>query len=584
LLRRLSIRNLAVIEALDLDLAPGFTALTGETGAGKSIIVDAVGLVLGGRASSDVIRTGCEETLVEAIFDAADLPDEVLAELQSDGLVEEGSCTITLTREVSRERRNASRLEGHTIRAQHMQELGQYLVDIHGQGDQLSLLKVRNHLDLLDRFGNLGDLRTDFAARARELEALRRELEAIREDSRALAQREDLLRYQVNEIEAARLRLGEEQELLQERHVLANAEQLMEQSAEAYQLLATGRGRGSALDQLGLAVKALDGLARIDGSLDQLSSMLETAYYQVEDVAHRLRDYRERVEFDPNRLAAVEDRLMLLATLKRKYGDSVEQIVSYGERAARELHGLEHREEHAEELAEREAPLLQELSELGTRLSEARREAARELASAVMAELADLEMAQARFAAEITWSEDAEGIPVGNARYAWTRRGLDRVEFLISANPGEALRPLARVASGGETSRLMLALKNVLSVADPTVTLIFDEVDAGIGGRAGAVVGAKLASLARRHQVLCVTHLPQIAACAQHHVRVDKALREGRTVSTARPLSTEERVDELAVMLAGAVTEASRQSARELLQRLDTEEEFARENRSGSAA
>ncbi len=584
MLRRLSIRNLAVIEALDLDLAPGFTALTGETGAGKSIIVDAVGLVLGGRASSDVIRTGCEETLVEAIFDAADLPDEVLAELQSDGLVEEGSCTITLTREVSRERRNASRLEGHTIRAQHMQELGQYLVDIHGQGDQLSLLQVRNHLDLLDRFGNLGDLRTDFAARARELEALRRELEAIREDSRALAQREDLLRYQVNEIEAARLRLGEEQELLQERHVLANAEQLMEQSAEAYQLLATGRGRGSALDQLGLAVKALDGLARIDGSLDQLSSMLETAYYQVEDVAHRLRDYRERVEFDPNRLAAVEDRLMLLATLKRKYGDSVEQIVSYGERAARELHGLEHREEHAEELAEREAPLLQELSELGTRLSEARREAARELASAVMAELADLEMAQARFAAEITWSEDAEGIPVGNARYAWTRRGLDRVEFLISANPGEALRPLARVASGGETSRLMLALKNVLSVADPTVTLIFDEVDAGIGGRAGAVVGAKLASLARRHQVLCVTHLPQIAACAQHHVRVDKALREGRTVSTARPLSTEERVDELAVMLAGAVTEASRQSARELLQRLDTEEEFARENRSGSAA
>ena len=584
MLRRLSIRNLAVIEALDLDLAPGFTALTGETGAGKSIIVDAVGLVLGGRASSDVIRTGCEETLVEAIFDAADLPDEVLAELQSDGLVEEGSCTITLTREVSRERRNASRLEGHTIRAQHMQELGQYLVDIHGQGDQLSLLQVRNHLDLLDRFGNLGDLRTDFAARARELEALRRELEAIREDSRALAQREDLLRYQVNEIEAARLRLGEEQELLQERHVLANAEQLMEQSAEAYQLLATGRGRGSALDQLGLAVKALDGLARIDGSLDQLSSMLETAYYQVEDVAHRLRDYRERVEFDPNRLAAVEDRLMLLATLKRKYGDSVEQIVSYGERAARELHGLEHREEHAEELAEREAPLLQELSELGTRLSEARREAARELASAVMAELADLEMAQARFAAEITWSEDAEGIPVGDARYAWTRRGLDRVEFLISANPGEALRPLARVASGGETSRLMLALKNVLSVADPTVTLIFDEVDAGIGGRAGAVVGAKLASLARRHQVLCVTHLPQIAACAQHHVRVDKALREGRTVSTARPLSTEERVDELAVMLAGAVTEASRQSARELLQRLDTEEEFARENRSGSAA
>ncbi|MGC9361108.1 MAG: DNA repair protein RecN [Anaerolineae bacterium] len=584
MLRRLSIRNLAVIEALDLELAPGFTVLTGETGAGKSIIVDAVGLVLGGRASSEVIRTGCEETLVEAVFDAADLPDEVLAELRGDGLVEEGSCRITLTREVSRERRNASRLGGHTIRAQQMQVLGQYLVDIHGQGDQLSLLQVRNHVDLLDRFGDLGDLRTEFAARARELEALRRELEAIREDSRALAQREDLLRYQVNEIEAARLRLGEEQELLQERHVLANAEQLMEQSAEAYQLLATGRGRGSALDQLGLAVKTLQALARIDGSLDQVSSMLETAYYQVEDVAHRLRDYRERVEFDPSRLVAVEDRLMLLATLKRKYGESIEQILSYGERAARELHGLEHREEHAEELAKRETTLLQELSELGTRLSDARREAAKELAAAVLAELADLEMGRARFAAEITWSEDVDGIPVGDARYAWTRRGLDRVEFLISANPGEGLRPLAHTASGGETSRLMLALKNVLSAADPTATLIFDEVDAGIGGRAGAVVGAKLASLADRHQVLCVTHLPQIAACAQHHIRVDKALEEGRTVSTARTLSPEERVDELAVMLSGAVTEASRQSARELLERSGIKEELARENRSGSAA
>jgi len=574
LLRRLSIRNLAVIEALDLDLPPGFTALTGETGAGKSIIVDAVGLVMGGRASSEVIRAGCDTTVVKAVFDAGDLPEEVLAGLRQEGLVVEDSDEITLTREISRERRNASRLDGHTIRAQQMQALGQHLVDIHGQGDQLSLLQVRSHVDLLDRFADLNGLREEFSARARDLEALRRELEAIRQDSRTLAQREDLLRYQVNEIEAARLHFGEEEALLQERQVLGNAEQLLAQSAEAYELLSSGRDGRGALDQLGLAVRALEALAKIDSSLEEATSALETAYYQVEDVAHQLRDYREHVEFDPGRLAAIEDRLMLLATLKRKYGDSIDQILAYGERAARELHGLEHREEHVEELAEREASLVQVMSELGIRLSEARREAAEGLASAVMAELADLQMEQARFAVEITWSEDADGIPVGNARYAWTRRGLDRVEFLISANPGEGLRPLAYTASGGETSRLMLALKNVLSAADPTATLIFDEVDAGIGGRAGAVVGAKLASLARRHQVLCVTHLPQIAACAQHHIRVDKVLKGGRTISTARLLDPEERVNELAVMLSGAVTETSRQSARELLDRSHSGEEL----------
>lgn len=573
MLRRLSIRNLAVIEALDLELAPGFTVLTGETGAGKSIIVDAVALVLGGRASSEVIRTGCDTTVVEAVFDASDLPCEVLGELRKEGLVEGCAGEIVLTREVSRERRNASRLNGHTIRAQVMQALGQHLVDIHGQGDQLSLLQVRNHVDLLDRFGEIAPLCDEFGAHARELDALRRELDAIREDSRALVQREDLLRYQVNEIEAARLRPGEETELLQERHLLANAEQLLEESAEAYELLAAGRSHRSALDQLGLAVKALSALAQIDDSLQDDVAALESAYYQVEDVAHRLRSYRDQVEFDPSRLAVVEDRLMLLATLKRKYGDSIEQILAYGERAARELHALEHREEHAEELIARETGLLGVLGELGVRLSEARREAAERLSAAVMAELADLQMAQARFSVDISWSEDTEGIPVGETRYAWTRRGLDRVEFLISPNPGEALRPLARTASGGEASRLMLALKNVLSAADPTGTLIFDEVDAGIGGRAGAVVGAKLARLAQRHQVLCVTHLPQIAAYAEHHVHVDKALEHGRTVSTARPLSPAERIDELAVMLAGALTETSRQNAEELLQRSRTNEE-----------
>lgn len=573
MLRRLTIRNLAVIEALDLDLAPGFTVLTGETGAGKSIIVDAVALVLGGRASSDVIRTGCDATLVEAHFDVVALRDQVAEELRGEGLMDINAGEITLTREVSRQRRNASRLNGRTIRAQTMQSLGQHLIDIHGQGDQLSLLEVRNHVDLLDRYGELTPLREAFGAQARELEALRRELQAMHQDSRALAQREDLLRYQVNEIEAARLRPGEEEELLQERHLLENAETLLDQSTEAYELLVGGRGQRSAMDQLGLAVKALEGVAKIDPSLADAASTLESAYYQVEDVAHRLRDYREEIEFDPQRLGAVEDRLMLLASLKRKYGDSIAQILAYGEQVSRELHALEHREEHAEGLLAREQALLSALSNLGTQLSAARQEAAKGLANAVMAELAELQMEQTRFAVDLSWSEDADGVPVGEKRYAWTRRGLDRVEFLISPNPGEALHPLAGTASGGETSRLMLALKNVLSAADPTATLIFDEVDAGIGGRAGAVVGSKLARLAREHQVLCVTHLPQIAACAQQHLHVDKAVVEGRTVSTVRLLTPDERVEELAVMLAGAATDASRQSARELLKRGSSNEE-----------
>lgn len=606
MLTELRIHDLAIIDRLELTFAPGFNVLTGETGAGKSIIIDAVNLLLGDRASADLLRAGAERTEVEGTFQLRPALAERLAPILAEhGLEGDAADELVLAREVRANGRSVARINGRAVTTALLSEIGGRLVDVHGQGEHLSLLREREHVGLLDRYAGLTAQAAEVAELVRRVRAIRRELEALRQDERERARRIDLLTYQVQEIRGARLNPGEEKALEQERRRLANAEQLAELSNEAVMALAGGDDEtAGALDALGLAEQALMRLARIDPAARALAEQLGEATALVDDLARELARYRDAVEFNPQRLAQVDERLHLIRGLLRKYGDTIEDVLAYGERAAAELETISHAEEHIDALAAEETDLLAQLGRRGAALSAARRAAGARMAQAIEVELADLQMARARFAVDVTWQADpagavvdaeaaaAIGQPAG--RYAFDSHGLDTVAFLVSANPGEPLRPLARVASGGETSRLMLALKTVLGRADETPTLIFDEIDQGIGGRVGGTVGRKLWELTRGqrsrgaegqesgraigrppsaishppsaigHQVLCITHLPQLAAYGDAHFRVAKHVTVGRTVTEVQRLADHERVAELAQMM-GADSEAGRASVMEMM-------------------
>lgn len=569
MLAELRIQNFAIIDHLELRFEPGLVVLTGETGAGKSIIIDAVELLLGGRAEATVIRSGEPAALVEGTFRIAEAVREpVLAILEREGLLDDPE-HLVLGREVRREGRNLARVNGRTVNLALLRELGEHLVDVHGQSEHLSLLRVPAHLDLLDRYAQAEPLRQAYAETYQELSRVRQELARLRQREREAAQRADFLAFQVNEIEAAALEPGEEERLREERTRLANAEQLALLTEQAIAALDEGMGEApAASDLLGQAVEALEDLARIDASLKETRDEAQALLEQVSDLARRLRVYRESVEFNPQRLDEVEERLDLIRTLQRKYGETIEAVLAYAEQARQELEAITHAEERIEALEAEERRLLEALGEKGRALSEARRQAAERLTQAIEAELADLRMAGARFGVDLRWEDDEAGVPIDGRRVAFGPRGLDRVEFLVAPNPGEGLKPLAKIASGGETSRLMLGLKGVLAAADATPTLIFDEIDQGIGGRVGAVVGEKLWRLARQHQVLCVTHLPQLAAFADQHLKVEKVVVGGRTVTRVQQLRGEARQTELAQML-GSVGEPGLESAAELLRRAE---------------
>jgi len=566
MLAELSVRDFAIIDAIDLRLAPGFNVLTGETGAGKSILIDAVDLLLGGRADPTFVRAGAEAARIEGLFRLDERTQARIAPiLEREGLEGERPDELLLGREIRREGRSICRVNGRTVSLALLKEIGQNLVDIHGQSEHLSLLRVREHLNLLDRYAGLEEERAELAELVHQLRAVRTELEKLRRDERELARRADLLRFQVEEIESARLEPGEEEALLEERTRLANAEQLAALTSEAYALLYEGSdGANAALDLIGQALRALAALAKIDPATAEIAQAVEAASYQLDDAARTLRHYQDTIEFNPARLNQVEERLDLIRRLKRKYGDSIPDILAYARQAAAELEGLTHSEERVEVLRLEEEALLRRIGAKAERLSQARREAALRLAEGIERELTDLRMAGARFAVDIQWVEDESGVPVGERRYAFDATGIDRVEFLVAPNPGEGLKPLVKIASGGETSRLMLALKTVLSRADQTPTLIFDEIDQGIGGRVGVTVGRKLWGIADAHQVLCVTHLPQLAGYGDAHFKVEKQVIGERTVTRVRELDEAGRVEELAQML-GASGQAVQQSARDIL-------------------
>ncbi|MDY6873494.1 MAG: DNA repair protein RecN [Chloroflexota bacterium] len=570
MLTELRIENFAIIQQLRLSFDKGLVIFTGETGAGKSIILDALEAVLGGRAETTTIRTGVARAQVEATFwlDPA-IRAEVQALLEAEDLLDDPEYVI-LTREIRHEGRNTARINGRTVTASLQREVGAFLVDIHGQSEHLSLLKVRSHRRLLDSFADLAPLLADYQTSYEQLRQVRQQLNQLRQTEQDAARKAEMLTFQIQEIDAAKLKPDEEEALRQERTRLANAESLASHAQTALSLIEDGSPEVPGISELlGEAVEALQGLARIDTTTESYLERAESSLTLLQDLALELQDYAENIEFNPRLLDQIEERIDLINRLKRKYGSDLAEVIAFGEKARQELDSITHAEERLEQLAEEEKALLDVLAEKAGRLSAARHEAAQQLGGMVENELNDLRMAAARFKAELTIRpDDEQGLPLSNgAKVAFDASGYDRVAFLVETNPGEGYKPLVKVASGGETSRLMLALKNVLAKADQVPTLIFDEIDQGIGGRVGMVVGEKLWVLARQHQVMCITHLPQLAAYGGQHFKVTKALVDGRTITEVLPLASGTRREELAQML-GPVTEGTLHSADEILERV----------------
>ncbi len=566
MLIELRIENFAIIHKLRLEFMDGLVVFTGETGAGKSIILDALEAVLGGRADTATIRTGADRAQVEATFRLeSSLKPVVTRLLEAEGLLDDPDY-ITLSREIQHEGRNTARINGRIVTATMQREIGAYLVDIHGQSEHLSLLKVRNHLDLLDNFADVDDLLVDYRRSYGALGEVRRNLKALRKDEKDAARRVDMLTFQIQEIESAKLKPGDEEELRQERTRLANAESLAKFSQNAMMLIEEGTPEIPSISELlGEVVESLRSLSRIDESTESFYERGESSLASLQDLALELQNYGENIEFNPRLLNRVEERIDLINNLKRKYGNSIEEILAFCDRARKELESITHAEERIEQLEHQEAELLLELAEKAKALSDIRRAAAKKLGREIESELEDLRMANARFEVSMEKRADEDGLPLGDGeRVAFDATGFDRVEFLVESNPGEGLKSLVKVASGGETSRLMLALKNVLANADQVPTLIFDEIDQGIGGRVGIVVGEKLWNLSHQHQVMCITHLPQLAAYGDQHYKVTKEIMNGRTHTEALLIQGAERQTELAQML-GPVSEGTLQSANEIL-------------------
>lgn len=574
MLSEINISNFAIIEELHLKFHHGFNVLTGETGAGKSIIIDAVGSLLGGRAQSEFIRAGTDQTRVEGVYSLDETARAILIPLLDENGIEHEDDNLIVTREINREGRNVCRVNGRAVTLSVLQRIGESLIDIHGQSEHLSLLRVREHIDFLDRYGNLWDQRAKVAEQVRALRAVRNELKSLMRDEREIAQRVDRLTYVVDEIAQADLKAGEDENLKRERELLGNAELRANLADHAYRALyGEGEEEKGAVDLLNAAGQAISGLEKYDPSVKGLVEEMDGALAQADDLARALRSYRDAIEHDPERLAEVDERIDLISRLKRKYGNTLEDVLKYADASAAELSTITHSKERIEELTKQESQLLKEIGKSSMALSQARKVAGEKLSKEIEAQLQDLGMQKAKFGVALERTEDPNGVEESGKRVAFDTTGIDRTEFMVSPNPGEPLKPLAKIASGGETSRLMLAMKSVLAVADNTPTLIFDEIDQGIGGRTGGIVGHKLWALtptaqrsnnAPHHQVICITHLPQIAAYGDAHFKIHKEIVGERTLTKIEELNESERVAEIANML-GTETATTRQNAAELL-------------------
>ncbi|MDD2309630.1 MAG: DNA repair protein RecN [Desulfuromonadaceae bacterium] len=548
MLTDLTIKNVAIIDTLQITFKPGLTVLTGETGAGKSIIIDAVGLIMGSRASSDLIRSGEEEAVVEAIFDISALP-EIKQQLAEAGF--EAADELLIKRSLSRSGRNRIFINGGMATLALLTDIAPRLINIYGQHDSQTLLKPENHLRLLDAYAGLNENREAFAQLFQRLNMLRSTIAGLDSTEREAAHRADLLAYQAQEISQAALKDGEEEQLEEQRLLLAHAEKLATGSGDAFERLYGGDG--AILGQLRRISATISELAAIDPALQGNAASIESAFLQLEDAAITLRDYSSRIEADPGTLQAIDDRLDLIGRLKKKYAPGIAEILAYKTEIDTELEQLQGITHSRQDLESEREHLEAELKQQGGELTLLRAAAAVKLKQVLEAEAHQLAMK----GAVIEPALEALAEPrVG---------GYEKIEFLFSPNPGETPRPLARIASGGELSRLMLAIKQVLPDSD-VPTLVFDEVDTGIGGATSELVGKKLKNVATRQQVLCITHLPQVAVFADQQLRVEKLITDGRTSTRIRELDLNERTSEVARMLAGAtVTDSALKHAAEML-------------------
>ncbi len=601
MLLELNIKDFAIIDRLSLRLEQGFNVLTGETGAGKSIIIDALGTLRGDRADPTFVRAGTERARVEGVFSISDRPD-VVPVLIEYGLWDDEDEQIILSREVNGESgRSVARINGRAVSISVLREVGGRLVDIHGQHEGLSLFNTRTHGEMLDRFGGLLAQRAEVAERVSALRKVRDELAALRKAAASRAERIEELRFLLEDVGAAKLRPGEEAELLQERSLVQNGAKITDLVTSAYALLYEGDEAGRrpikpVVESLGTINDALAELARLDPSIGRAAEQASELLYLLEDLAANVRGYRDGMEFDPARLDAIEDRLTLLRDMQRKYHGSIDQIMERAASAEAEIERLTHSAEHLADLETQEAHLLAKIGALAGQLSLRRRAMGDQLAAAVEGAMRDLAMPNVRFFVALEREIDPKGVPaddrlltiddnrdpdtvivdrpssiVQGERYAFDKSGIDQIEFLLSPNPGEPLKPLARIASGGESARLLLALKSILSRVDDVPTLVFDEVDVGVGGRAGHVVGEKLWGISDRHQVICITHLAQVASFGDAHYAIAKSFSADRTQTSIQLLNDEQQVEELATMLDGVpVGDHSRRSAQEMIARART--------------
>jgi len=556
MLEQLNITNFALIDDIEVELAPGLNVFTGETGAGKSIIVGALKLALGHRASSDTVRSGTTQARIEALFREVEQPEVagLLDEMGLDGSSDE----LILARVVQAEGRSRCYVNGHMCPAQTLLAIGRVLVDFHGQHDHQSLLDPRRQRMLLDGFAGLDKLRGRVDELYERWRTVERERDELRSDERERLRRIDILRHEVHEIREANLSPDEEDQLKARRQIVANAEKLYTLAAHGRAVL-EGETNAASLPDMWVELTAdVDQLASIDPQFADVQAFLDSTQVELTELAYRLQRYSNEVHFDPDELTAIDDRLAVIRQLKRKYGDSVEAVLDYGEVRGRELDELDTYDERLATLDEQCASLRAEALDAAVSLSKQRSSKARQLATRTVKELRPLAMDRARLDVVVSRGGDE----------SLGRAGLDDIEILFSANEGEEMRPLRSIASGGELSRVMLALKVVLARADQTHTLVFDEVDAGVGRRVAGRIAEKLTDAARHHQLLCITHLPQIAAAADNHICVDKRQVGGRTVTRTEILDEDGRVREIAKLVGGTdKTEISVEHARDMIER-----------------
>ncbi len=556
-LLELRIHNFAIIEDISLDFAQGMTVLTGETGAGKSIIIDAVGLLAGGRGSADYVRHNTKKCVLEGHFTMPKTSQ--LKQLLDDEAIEHDHELLSIQREIYHTGRSVCRVNGSLVTISLLKEIGSYLIDIHGQNEHQELMQSENHIQLLDYFGDnkLEKLKADYQKDYQEYKATQKRYNDWQDKEQEIAQKIDILRFQTDEIAEADLMPDEEEELEEEERRLANFQNIMESLTASYQVLQEGEPSG--LEMVGRAMDEMENIAEVDQHLGEISERLTDAFYQLQELASEIYNEMDQQEYDEERLNEIASRLNLIQQLKRKYGKTIPEILAFYEKSTEELDRIENSTESKSALLDQLEELEEKLLVKGKKLSKIRRKVADELAEAIHEQLKALYMDKVEFV--VNFHTTLEELTVDSAN----RNGLDMVEFFNSTNPGEPQKPLTKIASGGELSRMMLAMKSIFAKSQGITSIIFDEIDTGVSGRVAPAIAEKIHSISVHSQVLCITHLPQVAAIADYHLYVKKAMIEDRTTTEAIILEEPGRVEEIARMLSGTqTTEVSLQAAEEL--------------------